>query len=443
MTTNYRPSLKERAAAELELRRRRRERAGAAKEPDFGQITDIPWQKAAFYDRSPVLLLTGSAGGGKSRFAAEKLHHFLKSHKNATGLALRKAREFANKSIIPFLKQTVIKKDAEYKAGERTFHYPNGSVLYIGGMSDDNQREAVRSIGGDGGLDIVWMEEANAFTELDFNELIARMRGKATDYTQFLLSTNPDAPNHWINQRLIIGGQATVRYSGAMDNPYNPPEYRDRLESLTGILYQRLVEGKWIQAEGVIFDNFDPALNITADAEYNPDWDVIWGVDEGYVQGQGIGHISYHPRVVLLGQVTPQGGMNIVHAYYATQEQAETTIENVLALPYKHPYIAYVDSSAQSVMARMWDYNITTSGATHRVSEGIKNVRRMICDGKGVRLLRIHPRCVQLINEMQSYRYDDQSKVADVGEPKPMKLDDHGPDALRYMTWHLRYDDLY
>ena len=77
--------------------------------------------------------------------------------------------------------------------------------------------------------------------------------------------------------------------------------------------------------------------------------------------------------------------------------------------------------------------------ATHKVQEGIKNVRRLICDGQGVRLLRIHPRCKNLTSELQSYHYDDGSKVAVVGEQKPAKLDDHGPDCLRYMTWHLHY----
>jgi phage terminase large subunit len=74
------------------------------------------------------------------------------------------------------------------------------------------------------------------------------------------------------------------------------------------------------------------------------------------------------------------------------------------------------------------------------VSEGTKNIRRLICDGNGVRLLNIHPRCAGLIRELQMYRYDPASNVAAVGEPKPLKLDDHHCDSLRYLCWHLRYD---
>jgi len=77
--------------------------------------------------------------------------------------------------------------------------------------------------------------------------------------------------------------------------------------------------------------------------------------------------------------------------------------------------------------------------ATHPVSEGIKNVRRLICDGNGVRLLLIHPRCKQTINELLNYQYDENSNAASAGERKPLKLDDHSGDTIRYLTYHLRY----
>lgn len=400
-----------------------------------------PWQAPVLQDKSFIILLTGSAGGGKSRMAGQLIHRFLRQHKGATGLALRKAREFANKSLVPFLRYKVVEGDAEYLKGEHTFMYPNGSMLYIGGMKDDSQRESIRSIGQDGALDIVWIEEANAFTEDDFNELLGRMRGKATDYTQIILSTNPDAPNHWINKRLILGKEASAYYSSALDNPHNPKEYIDNLNRLTGVLRKRLVEGQWIQAEGVIYDNFDPAFNVTTEAEYNPDWEVYWGVDEGYALGQGVGYASYHPRVIVLCQITPMGGLNVFAEYVVAQELHETTLDNVLAWPYKEPLLAHVDSSAQILIRTIQERGITTFGATHRVSEGIKNVRRLICDGNGVRLLKIHPRVHHLPLEMQSYRYDANSKYVEVGEPKPLQMDDHSVSALRYIAWKLRYEN--
>lgn len=398
------------------------------------------WQLPVLNDHSFLLLLTGSAGGGKSYMAGQLIHRFLATHPHATGLALRKAREFANKSLVPFLRYKVIQHDATYLKGDHTFMYPNGSMLYIGGMKDDSQRESIRSIGQDGALDIVWVEEANAFEEDDLNELLGRMRGKATDYTQIILSTNPDAPNHWINKRLILGKEATTYYSSALDNHNNPKEYFDNLNRLTGVLRKRLVEGLWIQAEGVIYDNFDPAFNVTTEAEYNPDWEVYWGVDDGYQQGQGPGYANYHPRVILFCQVTPQGVINVFNEYVVTHELSQKSLETVLAWDYKRPELIYIDSSASEFRLRIWESGFQVFGATHRVSEGIKNLRRLICDGNGVRLLKIHPRCTQLPLELQSYRYDSNSTAVEVGEPKPMKIDDHTPDALRYFAWKMRQE---
>ena len=401
----------------------------------------LPWHLAPLRDKSPIVLLTGSAGGGKSRCAAEKTHAFCLKYPGAMALVLRKAREWVSKSAVPFLAYTVISNDPRVRLlkSESRFVYDNGSVLAWGGMKDDSQREALRSIGHDGALDYVWMEEANAFELSDYEELLGRMRGKSADWRQIILTTNPDAPNHWINQRLIIGGEAHVYYSSAHDNPYNPADYIDTLAKLTGVRHDRLVRGLWVQAEGAIFDNFSIEHNVSAGADYNPALEVIWGVDDGYAQGEGPGTASYHPRVILMAQETAQGGVNVFAEYYHTGELSERTLDNVISWPYALPTAAFVDSSALELKARIWERNVQTVSATHRVSEGIKNVRRLIADGQGVRLLQIHPRCSNLIREMQSYRYDPNSSAVDAGEPKPYKLDDHGPDALRYLCWHLRY----
>lgn len=378
------------------------------------------------------------------------LHRYMQRFPGATGLMMRKAREWTGKSLVPFMLRSVIgnSKVAVYKKSDMQFQYTNGSVIYVGGMADDNQRESVRSIGGDGGLDIVLFEEANAFAEDDLNEIIGRMRGKASDrmrgqgkgYRQIIPMTNPDAPNHWINQRLILGKEASVYYSGALDNPHNPPEYVQNLQKMTGILYERLVLGHWVQAEGVIFDNFSLEHNVSEEAEYNPNLPILWGVDDGYARGDGAGHANYHPRVILLAQQTAQGGVNIFHAYMQVGELGETSITNVMALGYPAPDTAYIDSSAVELRQRIWNAGIQTVSSTHPVHEGIKNLRRMICDGAGVRLFKIHPRCREMINEFQSYRYDPDSRVANVGEPKPLKVDDHAVDAARYLCWHLRYE---
>lgn len=402
----------------------------------------LAWTLPPLRDKSLIVLLVGGAGSGKSRCAAEKMHAYHLKYPGSVGLAVRKTREAANISIVPTLWK-VMGKDKSgivWNKSDNTFTYPNGSMLYTGGLKDEEQREKLRSIGGEGGVDFIWIEEATALVEQDFNELTARLRHAAADWRQIILTTNPGAPGHWINQRLILGGEAHVYNSVASDNAYLPDSYFESLKTLTGVQYQRLVLNRWVQAEGVVYDNFDTGENgnVSVEAEYNPAWPVVWGVDDGYARGEGKGTLSYHPRVFVLGQFTPQGGLNIFDEYAATLEVEETSLKNVMERGYPRPELAYVDSSAAQLKARIWGLGIQTYGATHVVTEGIKNVRRLICDGNGVRLLKVHPRCKELISEFQSYAYGD-SMASVNGERKPEKLNDHFLDGLRYLSWRLRH----
>ena len=397
----------------------------------------LPWQIPAWRDTGPVVVLTGAAGGGKSRLAAEKLHGYCLRYPNSTAMVLRKERTTLTNSTLPMLEHEVMGADprVQHMVTKHRYEYANGSRLVYGGMADDEQRENVRSMS----LDIVWMEEATRFNEQDYNELLARMRGHAADWRQIVLTTNPDAPSHWIKRRLIDGLEARVYISAAADNPHNPEQYAAALNSMTGIQRQRLLDGKWTQAEGVIYDNWSYE-NISASAEYNPAYgDIYWGMDDGYVYGGGPGTPSYHPRVVLLAQITPTGGVNVFAEYYKALELSETTIANVLALGYPDPVEVFVDSSAAELRGRLSSAGIMNVGATHVVSEGIKTLRRMICDGNGQRLFMVHPRCTNLIREIQTYRYSDSLAGVSAGEPKPEKTEDHGPDCARYLCHSLRY----
>lgn len=435
--------------------------------------TKIAWHTSAMRDKSLVLLLTGSKGGGKSRLSAEKLHAYCLKYPGAMALVVRKVRETMMNSTVLFLQAQVMGGDprVRWNGASHRFEYTNGSYLAIGGMKDEEQRQAVRSIGVDGALDIAWMEEANLFDEDDFNEIVGCLRGKAAKWQQIILSTNPDGPDHWIRRRFMLGGQkidggstpyrwerretellngenviATTFYSGADGNPFNPPGYSKALGMLTGVQYRRLVLGKWEQAEGAVYDNFDADYNVS-EVTYNPAQPIYWSVDDGYVQGGGPGTITYHPRVILVCQDNERGGVNVLLERYKTlevsYEETFVAVEELcaqLGIP-KEPDICYVDSSAAMLRGALGTHGYFHTGATHNVLEGIRNLRRLVSDGQGARLLQVHPRCSNLIREFQMYAYEEVGSLPG-GERKPAKKEDHGLDALRYSVWHLRSGDI-
>jgi len=404
----------------------------------------LDWQIEPWRDIFPTIVLTGSAGGGKSRLAAEKVHGFCLYYPNATGLVLRKAYEYATKSVIPFLAHTVIADDphVQYRKVDRSFQYWNGSIIYAGGMKDDRQREALRSMGGEGRLDIVWMEEANAFTEDDYNEILARMRGVAAPWTQIILSTNPDAPTHWIKRQLIDGGKAHVYYSGALDNPHNPPAYLETLGQLTGLLALRLCKGQWVQAEGAVYDTFDTRLHVVEPFTIPPEWKRFRAIDFGYT----------NPFVCQWWARDGDGRMYLYREIYVTQRLVEDLARQIVDLTGNERIEMTVADHDAEDRATLERHGVPTQPADKRVTVGIQEVQgrlRKAGDGKPRLFLfrgalveidrrleaQKRPTCTEQEFPAYSWPKSPQGKAL---KEVPIDENDHGMDAMRYATMYKK-----
>lgn len=382
-----------------------------------------------------------------SFLAGNRIHGYCLRYPNSSALVLRKTKESLKNSTILMLEREVIGNDprVQHVVGKSRFEYENGSVLSYSGMMDARQREFIRSLS----LDICWMEEATQFDEEDFNEVRARMRGTAAPWRQIMLTTNPDAPGHWINLKLIIGGEASVYRSSAEDNPHNPDDYITNLQKLTGVQRQRLLEGLWVVGSGVIFDTWADRYNaqtghsnngsVTLDAEYIPGGgQVIWAIDDGYSgevdKGTGMYTARSHPRVILMVQERQDGRLAVFAEHYAIHKLADEQLREASEYAEENgwparPRMVIRDRAAASiggnvtkVLGRNARYNQCP------VEESIKETREWLArDDNGVRRVIVHPRCRHLRYEMGSYSYSDTGTV--------IKEHDNGPDALRYLVW--------
>jgi len=409
-------------------------------------MLNLKWQTDPRHDVSRIVLLTGSAGGGKSRIAAQKLHDFCLRYRGATALVVRKARVSITNSAAEFLQESVIGNDprVRHMPSKSRFEYANRSKLMYTGLDDEEQRKRIRSIGGKGGIDIAWMEEATEFEEDDFNAVLARLRGQAAPWRQVILTTNPDAPTHWIYRRLIAGGESHIYYSAATDNPHNPDDYVQTLSSLTGIEGDRLARGQWVQASGVVFDTWSDPGTVDNVAEYVKDaGPIYWALDDGYSAGSaphsggrdlktGLYVTDAHPRVILWVQQRDDGRLCVFDEDYACLKLSDVHIAETLAQPYPAPDVVAHGPGSAEIRGRLFDAGLMPHQSTANVEESIKELRRALApDANGWRRVLVHPRCVQLRAEMMSYRYDPANG-------KPVKAFDHGPDALRGLVWILR-----
>ncbi len=415
-----------------------------------GSFTLLPWQLPAWQSTDFLLLLTGSAGGGKSRIAAEKLHHFCLTYPHSTAYLVRKTKHSLVNSTLLLLERKVLKgQDVVFYPSKNRFEYANGSVLTYGGMADEEQREHIRSIGQDGALDFVWMEEANEFAESDFNEIIARVRGKAAPWRQVLLTTNPDSDLHWIHQRLLLGGEARVVLSTAEQNPFNPVDYVETLGRLTGLERERLAMGRWVRASGLVYEEWqdgeysDDPGNVTEAAEYVPGGGpVFWACDDGYAgewnQVTRMFKANSHPRVFLLAQLKGDGHLDVFWEHYRVKVLTEVQIAEVVKMcgemGWPLPEYAAVDKSAAEMRGRLQAGGVYVRKGPSSVEESIKCMRSFVtADDNKWRRVRVNPRCRMLRSEMSAYKKDSMT-----GDP--VKEYDHGPDALRYLCWTLRFE---
>jgi len=403
----------------------------------------MPWQVTAWRDKAQVCVYGGSAGGGKSRAAAEKIHGFMLKYPHSTGIALRKAREFASKSVVYALK-TAIGDDpsVRYNAADLVFHYANGSRIFIAGMKDEGQRQALRSINGDGAADMIWGEEANALTEDDHNELLGRLRGNAASWRQILYTTNPDSPLHWIKTRLIDGGEASVHYSAAKDNPYLPHEYLATLASITGVLGMRLREGMWVQAEGVVYDTWSDALHMI---DRMPDgwqqWRKLRVIDFGYVNA----------FVCQWWAIDGDGRAYRYREIYMTKRTVTEHAAKINLLSQGESYEATVCDHDAEDRATLRQCGISSVPAIKDVSRGIQAVQARLARGHDdrPRLFLLRNALVERdgsLSEAHKPASTEQELPGYVwqtttdGRPdkeEPLKLNDHGVDALRYAVMYL------
>jgi hypothetical protein len=186
-----------------------------------------------------------------------------------------------------------------------------------------------------------------------------------------------------------------------------------------------LLEGKWVQAEGVVYSEF-ATENIT-DKEPDPELPIELAVDDGYVD----------PRAILFIQRT---GTEILvfDEIYHSRHLAETCVSEVVDRceqnEWPMPDIAVGGPESKELKQRFRRADIPYRARSHKVIEGIKVVRRLILDGQGVRSLKVHRRCKNFIGELtDGYKYPEQGSRRD--DEKPLDGNDHACDAFRYWAY--------
>src|SRR5258708_368733 len=412
--------------------------------------------------QQPELVLSGPAGTGKSRALIEKVHLACLRHPGLRALMVRKTRRSLTESgMVTYWQKVVHPSDGVvWRSSEQQYQYRNGSILAVGGL--DKAQKIMSSE-----WDLVYVQEATEPTENDWEAITTRLRNGKNTYQQILGDCNPDAPTHWLKVR-ADSGRAIMLESKHEDNPVLFDEngvmtaegtrYLAVLDALTGVRLMRLRHGFWSASEGMVYqDCWDRARNLIDKTDIKPEWSRWLSVDFGYT----------NPFVCQWWAEDPDGRLYLYREIYRTKTLVEDHCQDIKIasgwfhlLPKGHPrhkdripeyadplpreIICDHDAEDRAILER--HLGMYTTPAKKTVSDGIQEVAsRMRAAGDNKPRLFImrdalyqrdpllveakKPTCTA--EEVEGYVWDTGGGRKQ-GE-QPLKKDDHGVDACRYM----------
>ena len=235
---------------------------------------------------------------------------------------------------------------------------------------------------------------------------------------------NPAGPTHWFYQNWILGAGSRncLRLHFTMaDNPSLSPQIRQRYEKLyTGVFYRRYVLGQWAQAEGRVYDFFQP--------------EMVRPVPEGPFEKWYISCDYGTVNPTSMGLWGLQGGIyyRVQEFYFNSREEKRQMTDEEYAsaletLASGRPITAViVDPSAASFMEVLRRKGWRVQRACNEVLSGIrltsdalKEGRIVICEG-----------CCDCIRELDEYVWDLSHGASD----RVRKENDHAMDDMRYFV---------
>ena len=331
---------------------------------------------------------------------------------------VEKYQELLNKNHIGI---KLIKRKIS-STGKMIVEFFNGSMIYFLSCDDETKLRGYT-------LDFFGLDEPIEIDEQIFTQLMARLRGShLKDRPPFgILTTNPGSESHWIYQRFFI--KATREYNTIQtttrENVFLPAGYVEAmLEGYDEDWILRFVDGKWGAFAGQIYKSFNPRKHVGEWKEHNNIDYYIAGVDWGV----------RNPSCVLTIGVTKGKEAIVVDEYYkgdCTSSQVAKTIE---ALDNKYHYKKiFIDPSALDLILQCEEKHLPAEKADNHVEPGIGKVKSMFSRN----MIYVDKNCHNLIRELQAYRYE-KDKLNKNPTEKPIKLDDHSCDALRYALFTFR-----
>jgi len=399
------------------------------------QLTLLTW----WTDESPLkdkdgIIADGAVRSGKT--VAMSLSYIVWAmtkfkHKNFAICGITQNTIYRNvikevKRMLPLCGFTCEHKRSEFLLTVKGNDTTNDFYLFSG--RDERSQDPIAGIT----LAGAYFDEAALMPQSFVQQVMLRC---SIDGAKHWFNCNPaGSENHWFKQTIInkyIAMNYIYLHFTMDDNLSLTESVKNRYKrQYVGVYYRRYIEGRWVAAEGIIYDMWDTDAN---------------SYKEGYKSGAqlvqmpryvGVDYGTTNPMVFLDCYDTGDE-LLIENEYYfdsrktldhlqKTDKDYADDFEEFIGHDYGVTVI--IDPSAASFIAELRGRGYRIKKADNEVLDGIRITATMI----KTRKLKVRKGATpNLIREMGLYIWD--KKATERGEEKPLKVNDHAEDAARYL----------
>lgn len=350
-----------------------------------------------------------------------------------------KTVESAKKNVInPFKAMTLANKTyrIRWRGAEHLLIVSTKSVtntFEVFGGKDESSQDLIqgRTLAG------VLLDEVALMPESFVNQALARC---SVEGARFWFNCNPSNPQHWFYTEWIQKAKernCLYLHFEMNDNPSLSEKTISRYESMySGVFYERYIQGKWVSADGLIYDMFNKDIHVVPTGSLKTSGDMYVSSDYGI----------QNATVFLLWQKEAETNRWVcIREYYYSgrdnrkQKTVSELVEGLLSvLPVTDdgmiikPKQVIVDPSASALIVELRKKGFHVRHADNKVLDGIADVATLLQQNK----LAFYDCCKSTIKEFGIYSWD--SKASDRGEDAPIKENDHAMDAIRYFVKTLK-----
>lgn len=443
-------------------------------------------------DTADQILASGTFGAGKSLVGCEKGYKLNVKYPGNRGLIIRKAFSDVRASTInqTLLEETIPESHiVDHNKGEHVIEHLTGkydrqgepvlSEIHYHGLDSGRKTGADNLPRKIGSMEFGWIfvDEGTELDQGEWSQLLGRLRynGKRQNgqwfqvpVQQIFTATNPDGPTHWM-YKLFYGedsddSETSTYEMSVYDNPGVDQAYIRRLENnLSGIYKERYLEGKWVGAEGLIYDEYRPGVHLIHPDDLPPGWTVNRSVQHDetdemayYVEPpenwrvyRAIDFGYTNPFVCQWYARSPDDSLYMFREIYHSERRYKDHAEHIERLTSDDwnvtKTVADHEAEGRETLNR---HGVNTVNADKSVSDGIMAVKsRLALDDRGQSDLyfmegaRVHrpdpqllmdERPLKTVDEIAGYNWEEDEE-----EDIPIKEDDHGMDAMRYLVYTI------